>query len=124
MRSATVTPNRCPASLFERAGLCLWTSVSQRAANCAASGALNSSNRVKSPSVPELDQDQVTRQEFGLVLRVTEVGSDSTTVELVYESLKMKFDAGDFKAEFDSTKPAAGPGKKPGAPAAKSPPPG
>jgi hypothetical protein len=84
---------------------------------------IDSSHKATSREMPELDQDQKMRQEFGLLMRVVEVGTEATTVELVYESLKMKIDSGEFKAEYDSTRPPAArkkptrPGPAPATPA-------
>lgn len=75
-------------------------------------------NDSKIDGLPEASQKQVSDQRIDFHLKV--VSSDSekgSTVQLVYDALQLKLQAGDTKVEFDSTKPA----KKPAAPKAKAP---
>ncbi len=71
---------------------------------------IDSVTDVKSPQLPELDQKQEIRQQIDLLMRVVEAGTDGSTIELVYERVRVSFESDAFSAEYDS---ARGPRSKP-----------
>lgn len=89
---------------------------------------IDTSSDVKSPSLPELDQKQVMRQEIGLLIRVVEAGDEGATIELVYERVKVAIESDAITAEYDSgapgksTRPSSRqPAKKPASPPSQDP---
>lgn len=76
---------------------------------------------------PKAKQDQKMDQSIGLLMRVTEASDQGATLQIVYESVRIKLVTPDDKGEFDSTrpespKPAPGQTGKPPAPGKSSPP--
>jgi hypothetical protein len=69
---------------------------------------LNSTNDVTGPGLEKGDGEQVMSQEIGLLMRVTSVTDDGATVQLVYESLKLKLRSPIADVDFDSTRAATG----------------
>lgn len=63
--------------------------------------------------VPEMNGKQAMSQALGLTLRVLETNSDGTTLELVYDSVRIKYESEDGSAEFDSAAPPRSPGSRP-----------
>lgn len=74
---------------------------------------LNSANKLKSTITPEIDGDQTLTQSIGLKLHTVEVTEDGATVELIYENVKATLETADFRAAFDSSKPASSRGQQP-----------
>lgn len=91
---------------------------------------LSSANRLKSTTTPELDGDQTLTQSIGLRMHPVELTEDGAVVELIYDSVKATLETADFRAAFDSTRPAGAgrPGSpRPGrsrTPGTSTPPPG
>jgi hypothetical protein len=69
---------------------------------------LNSTSDVTGPGLEKGDGEQVMSQEIGLLMRVTSVTDDGATVQLVYESLKLKLRSPIADVDFDSTRAATG----------------
>lgn len=67
---------------------------------------MDSANKLKSQSTPELDQDQTQSQKMWLALKVLKSGTDGSEIELAVEriSVSLKTPDGDFSA--DSAVPA------------------
>lgn len=65
-----------------------------------------SRSELKCEEVPEMDGKQSMAQTIGLTLKVVEAGSDGATLQLIYDTVKVKFDSEDGAAEFDSAAPA------------------
>ena len=62
------------------------------------------------PTDAALDQDQLQTEHIALVLKVIESTDEGSTIQVVYESIKVRLMTPDGPAEYDSTKP---PPKKP-----------
>ncbi len=91
---------------------------------------LSSANRLKSTTTPELDGDQTLTQSIGLRMHTVELTEDGAVVELIYDSIKATLETADYRAAFDSGKPAAGGGgggrpgaNRPAQPGTATPPP-
>ncbi len=63
--------------------------------------------------VPEMNGRQSMSQALGLTLRVLETTSDGATLELVYDTVRIRFESDDGSAEFDSAAPARPTGNRP-----------
>lgn len=66
---------------------------------------IDSSTAVTSDQMPELDQEQKLRQQITFVLRVVETGSDGSTIQMVYERVKVNVESEGFTASYDSAAP-------------------
>lgn len=91
---------------------------------------LSSANRLKSTTTPELDGDQTLTQSIGLRMHPVELTEDGAVVELIYDSIKATLETADFRAAFDSARPAGArtpqpkpsrPGRSPASPSGASP---
>lgn len=63
--------------------------------------------------VPEMNGKQSMSQALGLTLRVLEATSDGATLELVYDTVRIKYESDDGSAEFDSAAPTRPTGNRP-----------
>lgn len=61
------------------------------------------------PSDDTLNTDSELSQRIALVMRTTRADAEGSTVELVYESVRVTYKAGDDEATFDSSKPQKAP---------------
>ena len=68
---------------------------------------IDSATDVTSAQMPELDQKQSLRQEITVLLRVVETGSEGSTVEMVYERVKVDLESEAMNASYDSARPAS-----------------
>lgn len=73
-------------------------------------------NKVRGPDKDDdtLNTDSELSQRIALVMRTTRADRDGSTIELVYESVRVTYKAGDEEAVFDSSKPKTAPTPAPG----------
>lgn len=77
-----------------------------------------SRSELKCDEVPEMDGKQSMGQTICLTLKVVEAGSDGATLQLIYDTVKVKFESEDGAAEFDSAAPVRPASKRPAQPQA------